>query len=836
MMKLKYSLRVSRQSTALMFAMLGYFLGFAAANGATGPDPGAIRTASYIKLTTVDPGESWNEGSLGKAPSPRAGQSAVWTGSEMIIWGGFFYDGTNSYYYSDGARYNAAANNWAPVNGTGAPTMRDSHTAVWTGKEMIVWGGFDGNNILGDGWRYDPASDTWTPMATDDAPLPRLKHTAVWTGTEMIVWGGEGLLGDFADGGRYDPAADKWQAISVNGAPAQRYNHTAVWTGTEMIVWGGYYYLIGDHFLNDGGRYNPVLDQWTPVATAGAPTRRQYHASVWTGSEMIVWGGYYNDGRDQDATDGGRYNPLTDTWTATATTGAPSARTHFSATWTGKRMLIWCGDTDFGPANDGATYDPASDSWLPISTARAPLARGWATTVWTGTEMLVWGGSASGNPDRYFNDGGRYNPQTDSWKSVSAGGPAGRYQNTAVWTGSEMIVWGGFSYYDSAGHYFNDGSSYNPAADSWAPVSTLGAPSPRDQQSAIWTGTEMIVWGGYFSDGVDHFLRDGARYNPVSDSWAPVSMSGAPSARTSHAAVWTGKEMIVWGGFFYDTKSRNLNDGGIYDPTTDSWIPTSTSGAPVGRVGAAVVWSGRDMVVWGGSGDSGDINDGGRYSPALDEWQSISSSGAPATRHSQSAVWTGSEMLVWGGVSGLEDLNDGGRYDPSADRWKPISTNGAPSPRFGHSAVWTGSEMIVWGGDFFDDNDNYRSDGGRYRPASGDWTPVSMVGQPPGRYYHSTVWTGTEMLVWGGYGDTGYLDDTWIYRPKSPKVRLTPLGADSMLVAWPYPSSGFNLEQNSSLTGSGWNGAPETAVPIGSEWQLTVPVNSGDRFFRLLKP
>ena len=78
-----------------------------------------------------------------------------------------------------------------------------------------------------------------------------------------------------------------------------------------MIVWGGY----GGTFLNTGGRYNPITDSWTPTSATGAPTGRGFHTAVWTGSEMIVWGGYPNTNT------GGRYNPGTDSWTATSTTG-----------------------------------------------------------------------------------------------------------------------------------------------------------------------------------------------------------------------------------------------------------------------------------------------------------------------------------------------------------------------------------------------------------------------------------------------------------------------------------------------------------------------------------
>ena len=56
----------------------------------------------------------------------------------------------------------------------------------------------------------------------------------------------------------------------------------------------------------------------------------------------------------------------------------------------------------------------------------------------------------------------------------------------------------------------------------------------------------MIVWGGYYSGSV---LNGGGRYNPVADSWTAVTTTGAPAARYRHTAVWTGSEMIVWGGF-----------------------------------------------------------------------------------------------------------------------------------------------------------------------------------------------------------------------------------------------------------------------------------------------
>jgi len=46
-----------------------------------------------------------------------------------------------------------------------------------------------------------------------------------------------------------------WSVTSTTGAPDVRWYHTAVWTGSEMIVWGGYDRSSSSFFVNTGGRY-----------------------------------------------------------------------------------------------------------------------------------------------------------------------------------------------------------------------------------------------------------------------------------------------------------------------------------------------------------------------------------------------------------------------------------------------------------------------------------------------------------------------------------------------------------------------------------------------------
>ena len=86
------------------------------------------------------------------------------------------------------------------------------------------------------------------------------------------------------------------------------------------------------------------------------------------------------------------------------------------------------------------------------------------------------------------------------------------------------------------------------------------------------------------------------------------------------------------------------------------------------------------MIIWGGN-DGNQSNSGGRYNPNTDGWTGISSAVAPSARSSHTAVWTGDEMIVWGGYDGATEVNTGGRYDPSADSWTATGTINAPTPR-----------------------------------------------------------------------------------------------------------------------------------------------------------
>ena len=387
----------------------------------------------------------------------------------------------------------------------------------------------------------------------------------------------DGLVGISPGGVTYDSnthVEEDFSALEVfwiptisEDAPDARHNHSAVWTGTEMIIWGGGGFVNrGTAFpeLNTGARYNPAEDRWTPTSLTNAAEARGGHTAVWTGAEMVVWGGSNLDGSMIEG--GGRYNPVQDAWAPVGTNGEPVVRRLHTAVWSGEEMIVWGGvDANANPMLTGARFVPASNSWSPVTPVNAPAARCEHSAVWTGTKMIVWGGNDFAS--QVFASGGIFDPGTNTWTSTSlAGAPQDIARGqSAVWTGTEMIVWGGGQ---SNFNPIDTGARYNPSTDTWSPMSSAGAPDARYWHTAVWTGSEMIVWGGFGEN--QNGLLSGGRYDPVSDSWAPLEDTGSPDAGYLPTGVWADEMFVVWG------RQRDLDSerqkGGRYLPAATTTV------------------------------------------------------------------------------------------------------------------------------------------------------------------------------------------------------------------------------------------------------------------------
>jgi hypothetical protein len=248
----------------------------------------------------------WSE--LPPPPEVRSGAATAWTGSELLIWGGYEYVGSNEDPDAGGFAFDAASRRWErlpapPLDGRSDPAY------AWTGRELVIWGGWDGGfrdpPYFDDGAAYDPVARTWRILPA--APLAARAPFAVWTGAELIVWGSTDRFDRMRDGAAYDPASDTWRRIA--DAPTDVTDGSAVWSGEEMIVFGAA--LDGNNRADTltaiGIAYDPVSDTWRELPPSGLSP--QAMTASWLGDELIAWDYEHASAAYDPGTDGWRPLP-----------------------------------------------------------------------------------------------------------------------------------------------------------------------------------------------------------------------------------------------------------------------------------------------------------------------------------------------------------------------------------------------------------------------------------------------------------------------------------------------------------------------------------------------
>jgi hypothetical protein len=317
-----------------------------------------------------------------------------------------------------------------------------------------------------------------------------------------------------------------------------------------------------------------------------------------------------------------------------------------------------------------------------------------------------------------------------------------------------------------------------------------GAPGPlrhRDFAAQVWTGTELVVWGG------DPDGDSGAAYDPKADRWRVISPAPIP-ARCEPAAAWSGREVRVWGracrltpGLSPD-QSSYVTAGAAYDPDTDRWRVL-----PEGPITASSttmsVWTGTEWVI------ANPVGPAAALEPASGRWRTL----APVPRPYTSVVghWTGREVVVLGndaleeGPSTVSFRHWAAALDPARNRWRALPQ---PPHELAANAVWDGRRLIAWDQNLHtvaldpDAGTGWRSlgdvpvtfadcspqgarlgdivfaeqcgQGAIFRPSTGKWERVPH----PQSLAETPVWTGQEALFWVGRFE-GSADGVWLYRP-----------------------------------------------------------------------
>lgn len=332
-------------------------------------------------------------------------------------------------------------------------------------------------------------------------------------------------------------------------------------------------------------------DEWTELPP-GMAAGRTFPVAVWSGRELLVWGGETASEQSWTAA-GSAYDAVTGRWRAMAPSPLAAQSEHV-AVWTGDEMVVCCGRVGypaepFGGDARTAAYRPDDDTWRVL--ADPPFSPRFAVAGWTGDEMFVAGGVHDGGatPNERA---AMYDPAADRWREV-APPPAVIERNADLaFTGDAFVIW--------PREVESPGLVYDVAGDAWSELPPLPPGLRVHGASMVWTGEEVVVWG---ASATDDTATVGARLTLEDRVWRPIAdaplaphdwWEGLPG---SNAAVWTGREMLVW-----SVHDGNVADGAAtlilaYDPTTDAWrrLPDApgTSHHPI------MLWADDTAVVLG---------------------------------------------------------------------------------------------------------------------------------------------------------------------------------------------------------------------------------------------
>jgi len=311
-------------------------------------------------------------------PHPaRFGHSVVWTGSEVIVWGGHTTD--LSHPIDDGAAFNPATDQWRPI----APPPLDGmtwHFAAWSGSEMLVVG------PSGAG-AYDPTNDSWRVLPPPPPHIPRpnerfaSRTEYAWSGSHIYVWNpiSDELV-------RLDPLGDEWEVIEGPGLDV--FPAKIVAEGDRLLAFGtrwpggpagpSTYELLGAEYVGDEWRdlqpIDFVTDQYANVADPGTAT--------FVGDSVLVWG-------DPSPNPGLARLLLSDgTWDAVPAPPINVNKAHpRPIPLEDGRVLA------LSEGGDAAIWEPTLNDWMPVGLL--PGILGAREAVWTGHEVIAWSAAES---------------------------------------------------------------------------------------------------------------------------------------------------------------------------------------------------------------------------------------------------------------------------------------------------------------------------------------------------------------------------------------------------------------------------------------------------------
>jgi len=301
------------------------------------------------------------------------------------------------------------------------------------------------------------------------------------------------------------------------------------------------------------------------------------------------------------------------------------------------RVIFLDSSAQYGPYGNWNPMDTTNCQYFNLNASQPHMASG-------GGYIYTYG---SNNQSPFESIIARFNPTTNAWQKLTnlpSGLLTWKDRPTFLWTGTELLIWGG--------NGANDGYRYNPNTNSWTTMSSAGAPVIRNFYLSCFTGTDLIIWGGTdYNLGTP--LNTGARYNLATNTWSAMTTTIAPAFLNGASCIINGNAMYVYGGSSNFVYSNKVNK---YDISANIWTQNTPGGTSVPvRTGANLMSSGGSIYMFGGTytpqfSVTQFLYDGYVYYTATNAWSANIGSGVPNFLQGAN-IQRGNKVYSFGGVA-----------------------------------------------------------------------------------------------------------------------------------------------------------------------------------------
>jgi hypothetical protein len=218
--------------------------------------------------------------------------------------------------------------------------------------------------------------------------------------------------------------------------------------------------------------------------------------------------------------------------------------------------------------------------------AAAPLSDG---------RVLVAGGRTNTS---FLQTADLYDPAGGSF-SATGTMAALRFSSVAApLTDGLALVAGGFS----GATYLQSAELYDPATGNFSPTGPMGVPRIAAAAAPLPDGRVLVVGGFYNDGGGDHYQNSAEIYDPGTAGWSPTGSMSVPRFAPAVAPLPDGK-VLVAGGYYYDGANHYLDTAEIYDPAAGSFSPTGALPEKLEAAAASPLPDGRVLVAGGITSD-----------------------------------------------------------------------------------------------------------------------------------------------------------------------------------------------------------------------------------------